>query len=99
MQGPQANFFVYIFGSQPRSSMQIGIAVNLQQQVQEVKHGADVNAAATGEKPRLVYYEHYNVEEIALNREREIKSRGEDSAFLLIESMNPHWLDLSDMLS
>jgi putative endonuclease len=79
--------------------MKIGIADNLMQQVQQEKLGAAEDTAVTGEKPRLVYYEHYNVEEIALNREREIKRCGDDSTYRLIESMNPNWLDLSDTLA
>lgn len=98
MQAQQPHYFVYIFGDQPRSNLKIGIAGDLQQQIQQVTRGGAEATALTGERPKLVYYEHYEREEIARNREQEIKNGGEDSTFRLIESMNPNWLDLSDTL-
>ena len=99
MQAPQAHYYVYIFCEQPRSSLKIGVAVDLQQYLQEeVNQGTAEDATMAGEKPKLVYYEHYEREEIARNREQEILRGGEDSTFRLIESMNPNWLDLSDTL-
>lgn len=95
MQAPQAHYFVYILGDQSRSSLRIGIAGDL---LQQVNQGAAGDAALEEKKPKLVYYEHYEREEIALNREQEIKNGGEDFTLRLIESMNPNWLDLSDTL-
>lgn len=95
MQATQPHhYFVYIFGSTARSSIKVGVTGDLQQQVQEISN----EAASVNEQHRLVYYEHYAAEEIARNREREILKGGEDSAYRLIESMNPNWLDLSDTL-
>lgn len=99
MQAPQAHYFVYILGDQPRSSLEIGIAGDLQQHIQQVNQGFAEDAALEGKQPKLVYYEHYEREEIALNREQEIKNGGEDFKLRLIESMNPNWLDLSDTLA
>ncbi|WP_242918850.1 excinuclease ABC subunit C [Pontibacter liquoris] len=95
MQPQQAHYFVYIFGGNPRSELRIGIADDLQQ----MQNAPQQQAQASPENCKLVYYEHYDVEEIALNRERQIKNGGIDSTYMLIESMNPNWLDLSDMLN
>ena len=94
----QPHYYVYIFGTAPRNSVQIGIAGDLQKQVQEINGEASSDVAAVKEMPRLVYYEHYEREEIARNREQEIIRGGEDTALRLIESMNPNWLDLSDLI-
>ena len=98
MQAPQAHYFVYIFGDQPSSNLKIGIAGDLQERLQEVNQGFAQDATVAGERQKLVYYEHYEREEIAINREQEIKNGGEDFTLRLIESMNPNWLDLSDTL-
>lgn len=97
MQGTQQHFFVYIFGDQPGSDVQIGIADDLQQQVSDRRTSPPQNHNTTSGS-RLVYYEHYDVESIALNRERQIKSGDRDTTYSLIASMNPNWLDLSDTL-
>lgn len=97
MQETQQHYFVYIFGDQPGSEVQIGIADNLQEQITNRKVDSPQNNNSYPGK-RLVYYEHYDVESIALNRERQIRSGDKDSTFSLIASMNPNWLDLSDTL-
>ncbi len=93
MQAQQSHYFVYIFGNQPRSAVQIGIVGDLQQQIRNQSREADQDPF------KLVYYEHYDLEEVAVARERHIKSATIDSTYSLIESMNPNWLDLSDTLT
>ncbi|PRY15625.1 putative endonuclease [Pontibacter ummariensis] len=103
MERNKAHYFVYIYGNKPSGDVQVGVAGNLVQLTQE-KHAALVDgsgAVHAGVGPRdqkLVYYEHYDREEVARNRERQIKEGGQDSAYRLIDSMNPNWLDLSDTL-
>ncbi|MFD2244854.1 excinuclease ABC subunit C [Pontibacter ruber] len=90
MEIQQAHYFVYIFGNQSRSDLQIGIADNLHQHVKAQRETSGGHA--------LVYYEHYDIKEVAQNRERQIKGGSYEATFRLVESMNPNWLDLSDML-
>lgn len=97
MQLPQNHYFVYIFGAQPRTDVQIGVVGDLNQQAALVMSPS--NASQTdNDKYKLVYYEHYDKEEVALNREKQIKGGNIDATYNLIESMNPNWLDLSDLL-
>ncbi|WP_276495828.1 excinuclease ABC subunit C [Pontibacter litorisediminis] len=92
MQVQHPHYFVYIFGDQPRQNVEIGVAGDLYR----LTH---TKSAPSQENPyRLVYYEHYKVEDEALNREQQLKGGSHDSTIHLIESMNPNWLDLSDML-
>jgi len=90
----QDSYFVYILGGQPHTDVQIGIARDLPQHIRNIGSNGRSN-----ESLHLVYYEHYKVEEVALNRERQLKSNSPDATYNLITSMNPHWLDLSDVLS
>lgn len=92
MQAQQPHYFVYIFGDQHRQQVEIGVAGNLQQLAQSK------GAPEPSLKPKLVYYEHYKIEDEALSREQQLKGGSQDSTFCLIESMNPNWLDLSDTL-
>ncbi|WP_299821964.1 excinuclease ABC subunit C [uncultured Pontibacter sp.] len=94
MQDKHPHYFVYIFGEEPGAAVRVGIADDLQQHVAQVRQQDEPQS----NKHKLVYYEHYDVEEIALNRERQIKSGDQNATYSLIASMNPNWLDLSDTL-
>lgn len=95
MQAREPHYFVYIFGNQPRQDVEIGIVGDLQL----LSHAKAVPVSKKGvaQHAKLVYYEHYQAEEEALTRERQIKGGTIDSTYQLIESMNPNWLDLSDL--
>lgn len=96
MQNPGNHYFVYIVGDQQNSNVQVGIADDLQAMMDTEQHKPEQPQA---EQKKLVYYEHYDQEEIALNRERQIKENSYDATKSLVNSMNPNWLDLSDTLS
>lgn len=85
------HYFVYIMGEQSQPQLNIGVSKDLQRDVslsdQHTQH------------PKLVYYEHYDMEEIARVRERHIKACSPEENLRLVESMNPNWLDLADTLS
>ena len=88
MQANDNHYFVYIFGGEPGTNIQVGTAGNIQKQMQH-------NSAPA---QKLVYYEHYDREAMALAREKQIKESSPNDNQRLIESMNPNWLDLSDLL-
>lgn len=99
MTAPQPHYYVYIFGSPAHNDLKVGVAGDLQKQLQEIGNETSSGVPEAKETPRLVYYEHYDREEIALNREQEIIKGGENTVQRLIQSMNPNWLDLSDMIA
>lgn len=90
MQAHHAHYFVYIVGEPLQADLNIGISEDLQ-------HHPLLTGEPSG-KPKLVYYEHYDEEEIALVRERHIKACSREEKSRLVESMNPNWLDLTDTL-
>ena len=85
------HFYVYIMGDQSLPQLIIGVSEDLLRQM-AAKDGPSSQA-------KLVYYEHYDLEEIARVREERIKSSGPEEHLRLVESMNPNWLDLTDTLS
>lgn len=84
------HYYVYIIGDQKQPQLSIGVSEDLQRYV-----AADSNG---NQFPKLVYYEHYDHEEVARVRERFIKSASPEEHLRLVESMNPNWLDLTDTL-
>ena len=46
----------------------------------------------------LVYYEELDTIEQAIQREKQLKSWNRKQKLLLIESINPYWKDLSDLI-
>ncbi|MCC9167089.1 GIY-YIG nuclease family protein [Pontibacter harenae] len=96
MQLQNNHYFVYILNGQSRNELEIGTADNLEKRVKDTNATLETNQLIQDYK--LVYYEHYNVQEMALARERQIKDGAIDNTYQLIESMNPNWLDLSDLL-
>lgn len=96
MQLQKAHYFLYIFGDKAHTEVKIGIADNIHQQLQLV--AAHENATRSSGDYKLVYFEHYDIEEVARHRESQIKGNSKDMTYHLIESMNPNWLDLSDLI-
>ncbi|PKV75573.1 GIY-YIG nuclease family protein [Pontibacter ramchanderi] len=85
------HFFVYIMGDQTQPQLSIGVSENLLQQMD--------GHAGHSTPTKLVYYEHYELEEVARVREQRIKSGAPEDHLRLVESMNPNWLDLTDTLT
>lgn len=92
MHADENHYFVYIFGGDPGNGLQIGTAGDLHQHLQYTQQQPSSHAQ------KLVYYEHYSKQDIALAREKQIKESSHSDNQRLIESMNPNWLDLSDLL-
>ena len=92
MQANDNHYFVYICGGAPDKTLQIGTAGNLLQYMQQLQ------PQNNSQPKKLVYYEHYDREAMALAREKQIKENSTNDTHRLIESMNPNWLDLSDLL-
>ena len=44
----------------------------------------------------LVYYEETNLIDVALNREKQIKSWRREKKDILVDSVNPNWKDLAE---
>jgi putative endonuclease len=47
------------------------------------------------EVERLVYWESFDEVQLAINREKQLKGWRRSKKIALVESHNPHWLDLA----
>jgi putative endonuclease len=88
-------YFVYIMSSDCKS-LDIGMTSNLRERVQRHKDGRGSRYAAAFNTTKLVYFEEATDLRSAARRERQMKVWLRARKLQLIESVNPHWLDLSE---
>lgn len=92
------NYYVYIMTNQGNTVLYTGFTNDLQRRVYE--HKAKLTKGFTNRYNicKLVYYEIFDDAEIAILREKQIKSGSRKKKIQLIEGMNPSWKDLYDEL-
>ena len=91
-------FFVYILTSYNGNAMYIGITNDLQRRINEHKSDLIPGFTKRYRIHKLVYYESCTDVLVAIEREKQIKSWSRRRKNALVESMNPHWLDLYDTI-
>ncbi len=91
-------FYVYIFVSVSRRVMYVGVTSSLLRRLGE--HKTDVQQGFTRKfhTHRLVCFEAFQYANNAIAREKAIKRWTRAKKNVLVESTNPHWLDLSEGL-
>jgi putative endonuclease len=90
------DYFIYILASQKNGTLYTGVTNNLGRRVSEHKEKKLDNFTKKYDVTRLVYFEHTESVEAALQREKCIKSWKRGWKIRLIESVNPEWDDVSD---
>lgn len=88
-------YYVYILTNWNNRVMYIGVTNNLQHRLQQHKHGVYEGFTKKYRVHKLVYYETASDVRAAIQREKQLKGWRRDRKNLLVESVNPHWLDLS----
>jgi putative endonuclease len=91
-------FFVYLLASKPYGTLYVGVTSNLLKRIWEHQHKVVRGFTAKYGVDRLVWFEAHDNFEAALRREKQIKEWKRDWKINLIETDNPHWLDLSPQL-
>lgn len=92
-------FFVYLLASKPYGTLYVGVTSDLVRRVWEHKSKAVPGFTARYGVDRLVWLESHETWESASRREKQIKEWKRDWKINLIESDNPHWIDLyADLL-
>jgi len=76
-------------------TLYIGVTGNLQKRVFEHKFHRREGFTAKYDVERLLYWESYDDVYKAIGREKQLKGWRRDRKIALIESLNPHWLDLA----
>jgi putative endonuclease len=92
-------FFVYLLASRPQGTLYVGVTSNLVRCVWQHKCKAVPGFTARYRVDRLVWFESHPVWETAMQREKQIKEWRRAWKIQLIESDNPHRIDLYHSLS
>jgi putative endonuclease len=87
-------YFVYIMTNRSRT-LYTGMTNNLERRVEEHRSKLIPGFTSKYNITRLVYWEEYNDVRNAITREKEIKGWLRNKKIAMIESVNPHWDDLS----
>jgi putative endonuclease len=88
-------YYVYILASKRNGTLYIGVTNNLERRIYEHKNKLMKGFTSEYNINQLVYYEHTNSIESALQREKALKVWKRAWKIKLIESNNPPWSDLS----
>jgi len=89
-------YFVYIMTNRSRT-LYTGVTNNLERRVQEHRSKLVPGFTQRYNITQLVYWEEYRDVRDAIAREKEIKGWLRNKKIALIEFMNPHWDDLSNV--
>jgi putative endonuclease len=89
---------VYILASQKNGTLYIGVTSNLPKRIWQHKNHLIEGFTKKYKVTMLVYYEQAETMESAIVREKKLKKMGRKEKIQLIETNNPDWLDLGEMI-
>ena len=89
---------VYIMANKPNGTLYTGVTSDLIRRVYEHKHAEVPSFTKRYGCCLLVYYEYCEEMYTAITREKQIKAGSRQKKRMLIETMNPSWLDLYETL-
>ena len=93
-------YYVYILTNKTDVAMYVGMTNNLLRRLWEHRMKKDPKSfASIHNTNKLVYFESTPDVRSAIVREKQIKSWKRWRKNALVESVNPHWLDLSESLT
>ena len=88
-------YYVYILANRTNVTIYTGVTNDLERRLWEHRNHTDPRSfTAKYQVHKLVYFEETTDIDVALNREKQIKSWNRQRKDLLILSMNPAWKDL-----
>ncbi|WP_184507117.1 GIY-YIG nuclease family protein [Sphingomonas endophytica] len=85
--------------SRRNGTLYAGVTSNLAQRVWQHREGAVAGFTQRHGCKLLVWYEIADTMEVAITREKQIKSGSRAKKVALIEAMNPHWHDLYEQIA
>ena len=89
-------YYVYILASKQNGTLYVGVTDNLQRRIYEHKNNSVKGFTQKYNIHNLVYYEETNDINIAIEREKQIKSWSRKKKISLIGKENPTWNDLAE---
>ena len=90
----ERTFHVYIMASKS-GTLYLGVTSNLARRVNQHKNKLIPGFTQKYNVTKLVWFEPHAAIRAAISREKEIKTWRRSKKTALIESLNPHWNDLS----
>ena len=90
----QPAYFTYLAASRSRT-LYVGVTSNLQKRMFQHKWKEFDGFSARYNCDRLVWFESHQDIRIAIAREKQLKNWRREKKIVLIEKMNPAWVDLS----
>ena len=96
-RGPEL-YYVYILASRRYGTIYIGVTNNLGKRLSEHRAGKGSKFVRQYGVLRLVYVESFDRPNEAIAREKQLKKWNRDWKIRLIETDNPEWCDLSDLI-
>lgn len=91
--------YVYIMTNRNNTSLYVGVTNDLVRRVWEHKNNVFWGFTATYNLHKLVYFETYEDELTAIEREKYLKKCYKKTKRKLITEQNPQWNDLYDVLT
>ncbi|MBQ6727937.1 MAG: GIY-YIG nuclease family protein [Clostridia bacterium] len=89
-------YYVYILTNYTNKVLYTGITNNLEKRIYEHKTKAVKGFTAKYNTHKLIYFEETTDVNVAIQREKQIKSFTRDKKINLINSLNPSWTDLME---
>jgi len=89
------NYYVYILSNKKNGTLYIGVTSNLNKRIQEHKEKKIQGFTKKYDVNKLVYYEHTDDINSALQREKQLKKWNRNWKINLIVKDNAEWRDLS----
>lgn len=90
-------YYVYMLTNWNNKVLYTGITNNLERRIYEHKNKLVKGFTAKYNVNKLVYYDYTSDVHSAIAREKEIKGWTRQKKNDLIQSMNPEWIDLSEL--
>jgi putative endonuclease len=89
-------YYTYIMANSRNTVLYTGVTSDLMRRVGDHKTGSGSAFTKKYNVTKLVYYEYTNEAQLAIAREKQIKSWSRKRKEELINSTNPEWKDLFD---
>jgi putative endonuclease len=87
---------VYILASKRNGTLYVGVTSDLMRRIWEHKNGLIEGFTRRYGVHRLVYFQHHEIMESAIKKEKQLKRWLRAWKIALIERSNPEWRDLYD---
>ena len=94
----QNNYYIYILTNATNTVLYTGVTNDLKRRVHEHKEMKREGFTKRYKCGKLVYCEHTGNINSAIAREKQIKAGSRKRKIALINSMNPNWLDLFEII-